>query len=114
MEYCPSCKSELSQNADVCVICNYEISKNNKSEWILIGSIHDSISSDYAKETLKSYNIPAVIFSKSGMFGTAGLPLINFHNSSNGLFDVSVPEEYVQEATDILDMILGESWTKKD
>ena len=113
MEYCPGCKAELPQNADVCVICNYEIQKS-KSEWILIGSIHDSISSDYAKETLKSYNIPAVIISKSGMFGTAGLPLTNFHNAGKGLFDVSVPEDFAVEAIDILNMILGESWTKKD
>ena len=80
----------------------------------MIGSIEDKISSDYAEETLKSYNIPVVVISNSGFFGTAGLALNPFHGSSQGLFELSVPEKFAEEAIGILDMILSSSWTKKE
>lgn len=114
MKFCPVCNSELSDDADECKVCNCEIKNHDGSKWKMIGSIRDNISSDYAKEMLKSYNIPVVIISNSGFFGTAGLALNPFYGKSEGLFDVSVPEEFVEEATDILDMILSDSWIKKD
>ncbi len=114
MEYCPACKSEIQPNTDSCAICNHAFDTNIKSEWIKIGSIQDNISAGYAKETLESSKIPVVIISNSGMFGAAGLSLNPFHGEAQGLFDVSVPEEYAKEATEVLNMILGDSWTKKD
>ncbi len=114
MKFCPVCKSELSDDADECKVCNCEIKNHSSNKWKLIGSITDNISSDYAKETLKSYNIPVVIISNSGFFGTAGLALSPFYGSDTGLFDVSVPEEFAEEAADILSMILSDSWIKKD
>ncbi len=80
----------------------------------MIGSIDDKISADYAEETLKSYNIPVVVISSAGFFGTAGLTFNPFHGSSQGLFEISVPEEFVEEAVGTLDMILSSSWIKKE
>ncbi len=114
MEYCPVCKSELTSDSDVCAICNSEIKNHESSKWIMIGSIEDKISSDYAEETLKSYNIPVVIISNPGFFGTAGLSLNPFYGNSVGLFNVSVPESTASEAVEILTMILGDSWSKKE
>ena len=65
-------------------------------------------------KTFKSYNIPAVIISKSGFFGDIGLPLGTFYKPGVGLFEVSVPKEYVEETEDILNMILGEKWQRID
>ena len=114
MEFCPACKSELPKEADACPICNNELQNNEECKWVMIGAINDSISSDYAKETLQSNDIPVVIISESGFFGTAGLPLNPFYGTMEGMFEVSVPEESSKEATEILDMILGDSWIKKE
>lgn len=114
MKFCPVCKSELSLDADVCPICNLEIKNHDGSKWVQIGSIEDQMSSDYAEETLKSNNIPVVIISKSGFFGTIGLSLNPFYGSTEGSFIVSVPEDFAEEATEILNMVIGESWTKKE
>ncbi len=83
-------------------------------KWVVLGMIEDKISADYAKETLKTYDIPAVIFSKSGFFGEIGLPLATFYKPGIGLFEVSVPEESIEEAIDILNMILGDKWQRKE
>ena len=66
------------------------------------------------KETLKSNNIPVVILSKSGFFGAAGLTLNPIYGNGEGFFNVSVPEDFAEEATEILDMVLGDNWTKKE
>ncbi len=114
MEFCPVCKSEITAETETCTACNAKIENYGENNWVMIGSVEDKISSDYAEETLKSYNIPVVVISNSGFFGTAGLALNPFHGSSQGMFEISVPDEFIEEAVGILDMILSSSWVKKD
>jgi hypothetical protein len=80
--------------------------------WVLVGRVNDEMSANYARETLKSYDIPAVIFSESGFFGTAGLNLPSPAGKNLGQFQIHVPAEKKEEAEDILNMILGNKWKK--
>ena len=114
MEFCPVCKSELPSDVEVCPGCKFEVGNHADTKWIQIGSIEDQVSSDYAKETLKSNNIPVVILSKSGFFGSAGLPLNPFYGTNDGFYSVLVPEDFVEEAVDILNIVLADNWEKKD
>jgi hypothetical protein len=114
MAFCPICKSELESDSDNCKICGYEIIGDTEAKWVFVGLIEDKMSADFAKETLKSYNIPAVIFSKSGFFGDAGLPLNPFYSHSSGQYEVSVPIDFVEEANDILLITLGDKWHGKE
>lgn len=114
MAYCPVCKTELDDDSANCYICGYEPDDKAEVNWIMIGEIEDKISADFAKEILKSYNIPAVIFSRSGFFGSAGLPLNPFYKPGSANFEVSVPENYREEAVDILGSTLGKKWCGKD
>ncbi len=114
MEFCPVCKSEIKDNQSNCSVCGSELSEKKDSAWICIGSIEDKISADFAEETLKSNQIPVVVISNSGFFGAAGLPLNSLYGHTSALFDLSVPEEYEEDATEILTMILGEKWIKKE
>lgn len=114
MEFCPVCKSELKEKDSSCSVCGFELTGDKESTWVLIGSIEDKISADYAEETLKSYDIPVVIFSKSGFFGSAGLHLNPLYSHSSALFDVSVPQECEEDAIEIITMILGDKWIRKD
>jgi hypothetical protein len=102
------------EDATNCYICGHELDDNEKQEWIALGEIEDKFSADFARETLQSYEIPAVIFSRSGFFGNIGLPLNPFYKAGAALFEIMVPKEYTREAADILDMTLGEKWQRKE
>ncbi len=106
MESCPACKAERKEDADVCPVCGLARSDNQEG-WMIVGSVNDRISADFVLETMKSCNIPAVVISRSGFFGTAGLPLTPFHSVGSGEFEISVPAEYKEEAEEIFNMTVG-------
>lgn len=114
MPLCPVCETDYKVGLTTCPVCGSDITEVENAEWIRVGMIEDKISADYALETLRSYQIPSVVISKSGFFGAAGLPLTPFYKPQAGFFEVMVPAEYRDEATDILDMILGSNWYKED
>ena len=86
----------------------------NEDDWKSLGKVNDAMSAGFAKETLESYNIPCVIFSESGFFGQAGLNLPEAYGSRLGQFEIFVPEEFMEEAVDIMNMIFGDSWIHED
>ncbi len=110
--YCPECKTEWQQSMTNCPVCSHELSGATGSEWTLLGSVSDKMSADFARETLLSYEIPAVVISKSGFFGQAGLTFNNFYQPGSGLFEISIPSEHVPEATEVMNMVLGDRWQK--
>jgi hypothetical protein len=108
---CPKCNAELEEGITTCYVCGAELDESvDDDNWVRLGYIENKISADFAKETLKSYDIPAVVFSRSGFFGNAGLPLPTFFTSKPMMYEISVPAVCAQEAVDILNMTLGEQW----
>jgi len=115
---CPVCKTEWDDSMTECPVCGYEIGSDQAEagtvEWVLLGYIADNVSADYAREVLKSYEVPIVIISKSDFFGKVGLMLQSFYGSGAQLFEVMVPADYVDEATELIDMCLGDKWRRKE
>lgn len=116
MPYCPRCRETFAGDLTSCPKCNYDF-ENNSNEtqgegWQLIARIYDKTSADFAKETLESYNIPTVVISESGYFGQVGLNLPSISGKGMGKFQIHVPLESIEEAEDILNMILGDDWEK--
>jgi len=116
--YCPVCKTEWENGVSECPVCSHELQASEDAaqadNWVILGFIADKISADYAKEVLDSYEIPAVVFSKSGFFGQAGLMFQGFYKPGTQAFEISVPAESVEEATGILDMVLGDKWRRNE
>jgi len=116
--FCPRCKIEWEDKMTECPICSAELTTDGgearPGDWVVLGSIEDKLSADYARAVLTSYEIPAVVVSRSGFFGQIGLTLNTFYKPGALLFEVSVPEEYCEEAAGVLDMALGEKWQRKD
>jgi hypothetical protein len=116
MVYCPRCKEHFAADLTSCPKCNYDFDNEGEDaeeiKWTLIGKIGDKTSADYAKETLESYGIPAVLFSESGYFGQVGLNLPSLTGKGFGKFQIHVPGRNREEAEGILNMILGDSWEK--
>jgi hypothetical protein len=104
MTECPICSAELTQ----------EVEEESQGAWVKLGAIEDRFSADYARAVLDSYDIPAVVISKSGFFGQVGLTFHSFYKSGSLLFEVSVPVEYVEEAAGVLDMAIGDKWRRKE
>lgn len=115
MVYCPGCNAEWEPNTVECPICGKELAESlERFEWIIMGEIEDKLSADFAREALIAYEIPAVIMSRSGYFGTIGLTLRSFYTGQKALFEVRVPATYLEEAAEILNMTLGNKWHRKD
>ncbi len=113
--YCPVCKRELSKDVQTCYVCGSDPNAEPlvDDEWVILGIIDDKLYADLAEETLKSCKIPAVVLSKSGFFGNIGLFLNPFYTNSTSAFEISVPSEYLEEATNVLDMTLGNKFHRK-
>lgn len=115
MALCPVCKNEWPSGTTECPVCGRELGNDDeKTEWVILGSFEDRLSADFALETLKSEKIPSVILSKSGFFGNVGLPLNPFYASKSAPYEIAVPEEFVEEASGILDSVLGDKWKRKE
>ena len=114
MAYCPVCKAEVDVDVANCPICGHELDEAKEAKWVSLGEIEDKLSADFAKEVLTSYNIPVVIFSRSGFFGNIGLPLNPFYKPGSAMFEVSVPEDDSEEALEVLKMTLGDRWHRKE
>jgi len=113
--FCPECNTELEGDPSHCYLCGHTLKGDkNKDEWVMIGTVENKIMADFVKETLMSGKIPAVVLSRSGFFGNAGLPLNPIYSTGEASFEISVPESYSSEAAELLDMTLGEKWHKKD
>ncbi len=118
MAFCPACKAEWESETLQCPICGRDLEEDEEDQkeqpWVVIGTIADKISADFARETLKAYEIPAVIVSKSGYFGTIGLTLTHFYSGGQALFEVSVPQGVLEEADELLRMTIGDKWQRKE
>ena len=110
---CPKCKSELEGNPTHCHICGFELFTKDV-EWVMIGAIENRMWADSAVEMLKSKGIQAVVISKSGFFGNAGLPLNPIYEPKGASFEISVPIESVSEAEELLEITLGDNWQQRE
>ncbi len=116
MVYCPVCKVNWDDETTECPVCGRELAETEEEEveWIILGSFEDKLTADFAAETLKSAKIPAALFSKSGFFGNVGLPLNPFYSSYAPPYEIAVPKDFAEEATETLNMVLGDKWSPKE
>ncbi len=115
MAFCPACKSDWPDGTANCPICGKELdAETAEAQWVMIGTVDNKLSADFAKETLETYEIPVVVISRSGFFGNIGLTLTGFHSGAQELFEVSVPSDEAEEASEILHLALGEKWQRKE
>lgn len=114
MAFCSECNVELKPGDESCFVCGKTIKEYSEKAWVVIGSVEDKISADFVKATLESQDIPVVVISKSGFFGTAGLPLVPFYSPKSAMFEVSVPVAFSEDARTVCSMTLGDKWQEKE
>jgi len=113
--FCPVCNSEWDEGTSECPVCGHDLTGDDEDiVWVVLGSFRDRLTADLAKETLDATEIPAVLFSRSGFFGNIGLTMTPFYGGDPAAFEISVPEEWAEEAMDTLNAVLGDTWRPKE
>ncbi len=112
MPSCPVCNVDLTKDQTICPVCNHDLTIDSAEvgEWVVLGSFKDQMSAELAKESLLNAEIPAVLFSKSGFFGAAGLPMNQIYGSQKGAYEISVPKPTEEDALEMLNAILKDNW----
>jgi hypothetical protein len=75
--------------------------------WVMVGETESRTLAEFAIDGLKSYDIPAVLDSRPGVLGTAGLPMRSISDGHLETFKIMVPEESAEEAAGLVTMFLG-------
>jgi hypothetical protein len=108
--YCPKCRTEYVENVKECSDCKVSLIENlpeekpiEKVKWVALPPVKGEIYADMVEEVLQKKNIPH--FTKSDWFTTAySLSGANYLGARSVIF---VPEENRDEATELLEEILG-------
>jgi len=112
MPSCPVCNIDITEGQEVCPVCSHDLSLDSSEvgEWVILGSFEDQMSAGLARESLLNADIPAVLFSKSGFLGAAGLQMNPLYSTQAGAYEISVRKEFKEDATELLDAILDNNW----
>jgi hypothetical protein len=76
-------------------------------QWVVVGETESRTLAEFAVDGLKSYEIPAVLDSRPGVLGTAGLPMRSIRDGHLEAFKIMVPDQYAEEAAGLVTMFLG-------
>ena len=109
--YCPKCRTQYIENITECSDCKTPLVDElpeekpiEKVKWVALPAVKGEIYADMVEEILQNKNIPH--FTKSDWFTTAySLSGANYLGARSVIF---VPEENRDEATELLEEILGE------
>lgn len=78
-----------------------------RPNWVAVGEAPNRTVAEFAVNGLKSYDIPAVIDSRPGFLGTAGMELRSLRTGKVDMFQILVPAEYEEEAKEVVKIFLG-------
>lgn len=85
-----------------------------RGQWVVVAGSSNRMLAEFAVNGLKSYDIPAVLGSKGGFFGSSGLPLRSLSTGKLDQFEVMVPSEFEEEAKGLVGMFLGDETSGDD
>lgn len=114
MVVCPECNHDQPDNGDQCLVCGHELPEAGADDWLVLGTLENKVFADLAREALVSSNIPAVLRSKDGFFGSIGLPLHPFYGGQSASFEILVPAACRSDAEEVLNMTVGDKWRRKE
>ena len=78
-----------------------------RGEWVVAAEAVNRTMAEFAVNGLKSYDIPAVLDSRPGVFGSAGLPLRSLTDGRLETFRIMVPAEFEEEAREVVKLFLA-------
>lgn len=126
MPFCPSCKYEYQSGVVECPDCGARLvdklpeepqpldSEESKiyENWTPIARLTSTEMAGLVLEALRAKDIPAVIQSGVGYFGFVGTQGLSGYAPVGGGYSLLVPVDYVTDAANEAELILGDDWKK--
>jgi hypothetical protein len=88
------------------------VTDDKEMDWIELGRLTSVQWATTLKDVLGQKNIPVVILSAAGHFGTTGQMGLSSFRPIEGYYSVMVPRERAEDADAEATGILGETWEK--
>ncbi len=123
MPFCPKCRYEYKTGVSKCPDCDEYLVDSLAQEtdsrlkvydnWVELGRLASQQYSEMLVEALRAKDIPAVVNSSAGHFGTTGqMGTAAFRPISGAYYSLMVPEEFAKAADSEAEAILGDVWVK--
>ncbi len=120
MPYCPNCHYEYTDDVDKCPDCDVKLvpeipedfDETVYENWVRIARFRSEQFAQMVLETLRSKDIPAVVFSGAGYFGMTGQMGLSSFSPIDGAYSLLVPEKYIKDADFEGESLLGDEWEK--
>lgn len=125
MPYCPNCRYEYKSNISECPDCGAElvdslpgddeyedIEVDSDEEWIALAKLTSNQYAEMVVEALQAKDIPAVVHSKAGHFGSIGTMGPTSYVSAGDGYLIMAPREFAEIADKEAESVLGEVWVK--
>ncbi|MGB5106881.1 MAG: DUF2007 domain-containing protein [Candidatus Zixiibacteriota bacterium] len=123
MPFCPKCRAEYEAGVARCSDCDEslvaelppfdnEFSGAEHENWKCVANLTSTSYAQMIEEALREANIPVVVLSQSGYFGTSGMMGTALFNPAGAGYNVMIPADRIAEADAIATEMFGEIWTK--
>jgi hypothetical protein len=77
-----------------------------RADWVVVAEERNRTVAEFAVNGLRSYDIPAVLDSRPGFLGIAGLPLRSIRTGKLDMFRIMVPPDFADEAREVVKIFL--------
>ena len=124
MPFCPKCRYEYNWGIGTCPDCDERLVEKLPEEpeavadavshenWTPLVRVISQMKAALVLQGLRAKDIPAVINSGTGHFGHAGAMGESSFAPVGGGFTIVVPEEFLVDAIQEAQVLLGEEWEK--
>lgn len=124
MPFCANCRFEYQEGISLCPDCNMplvaELPPNTAAtspdqSWVAVCSVFNDLSSSLARGALESRNIPSIVMSSTfKAYGIDAQYTSQLLNSPKATNVIMVPREYIEEASFVLEAVLGDEFGESE
>ena len=124
MPFCANCRFEYRDGISICPDCTMplvaELAPNTAAtspdqSWVAVCSVFNDLSSSLARGALESRNIPSIVMSSTfKAYGIDSQYTNQLLNSPKATNVIMVPKEFADEASLVLEAILGDEFDQSE
>ncbi|MFH1687464.1 MAG: hypothetical protein ABIE70_08090 [bacterium] len=121
MPFCPECRYEYGADVARCPDCDVDLvahmpddddlldQESKYKDWVQLARLNSHEFAHMIVEAFRAKDIPVVLLSGAGHFGQTGQMGVT-SRAVGGAFSINVPKEFVIQADQEGEGILGEEW----
>lgn len=123
MPFCPQCRSEYEDGVTRCSDCDEALvaelppletalPPTEYDNWKYVANLTSTAYAQMIEEALREADVPVVVISQSGYFGTSGMMGTALFNPAGNGYAVMIPAAHIAEADEVATEMFGDNWTK--